>query len=80
MEESERPWSEIAMELGIGGNQMYKWKEQVTNKGETACASRARPKKAEQSQASRLQAENKRLREGNEILKKAAVFFAKELD
>ena len=80
MEESGRPTSEIAMELGIRRNQLYKWKEQMEKKGEVASAKKGRPKKEDQSENSRLKAEIKRLQEENEILKKAAVFFAKELD
>ena len=34
MEESGRRPSEIAMELGIRRNQLYKWKEQLIKKGE----------------------------------------------
>jgi len=80
MESSDRPASEIAMQLGIRRNQLYKWKEQMNQKGDVPSAKRGRPKKADQSEAARLRQENKRLKEENEILKKAAVFFAKELD
>lgn len=79
MEESERPSSEIAMELGIRRNQLYKWKEQLEKNGGSAFSGRGRPRKEAQSEASKLKQENERLREENEILKKAAVFFAKEL-
>ena len=79
MDESDRPASAIAMELGIRRNQLYKWKEQMEKKGEVASAKKGRPKKEDQSEVSILKAENKRLEEENEILKKAAVFFAKEL-
>ena len=34
MEESDRPASEIAMQLGIRRNQLYKWKEQMAKKGD----------------------------------------------
>jgi transposase len=34
MKESNKPTSEIAMELGIRRNQLYKWKEQMTKKGQ----------------------------------------------
>ena len=78
--ESDRPASEIAMQLGIRRNQLYKWKEQMSKKGNVASAKRGRPKKADQSETARLRQENKRLQEENEILKKAAVFFAKELN
>lgn len=80
MEESDRPASEIAMQLGIRRNQLYKWKEQMTNKGDVASARKGRPKKSEQSELSTLKQELKRVKEENEILKKAAVFFAKELN
>jgi len=80
MEESERRPSDIAMELGIRRNQLYKWKEQLNKKGEVAFVKRGRPKKEDQSETATLRQEVKRLKEENEILKKAAVFFAKELD
>lgn len=79
MEESDRPASEIAMQLGIRRNQPYKWKEQMVKKGEVPSAKRGRPRKEDQSELSALKQELKRLKEENEILKKAAVFFAKEL-
>ena len=80
MDQSDRPASEIAMKLGIRRNQLYKWKDQLKKKGEVASAKKGRPKKEDQSEESKLRAENKRLQEENEILKKAAVFFAKQLD
>jgi len=80
MNESDRPASEIAMKLGIRRNQLYKWKEQLEKKGSVASAKKGRPKKAEQSELSKVKQELKRVQEENEILKKAAVFFAKELD
>ncbi|MFT5811112.1 MAG: transposase [Rubritalea sp.] len=80
MKESNKPTSEIAMELGIRRNQLYKWKEQMTKKGDMASAKKGRPKKEDQSELTSLRQELTRLKEENEILKKAAVFFAKELD
>ena len=80
MEESERPTSEIAMQLGIRRNQLYKWKEQMKKTGEVPSAKKGRPKKEDQTEIARLKQELKRVKEENEILKKAAVFFAKELD
>ena len=79
MEETDQPASEIAMKLGIRRNQLYKWKEQMAKKGDVASGKKGRPKKADQSEAAKLRQENKRLKEENEILKKAAVFFAQEL-
>lgn len=80
METTDRPASEIAMQLGIRRNQLYKWKEQMSKKGDVCSGKRGRPKKENQSELARLRQENKRLQEENEILKKAATFFAKELD
>ncbi len=77
MAESDRPASEIAMELGIRRNQLYKWKEQMNKKGDVASAKKGRPKKADQSETATLRQENKRLKEDIEILKKAAAYFAR---
>ena len=78
MDESDRSTSEIAMNLGIRRNQLYKWKEQMTKKGDVPSAKKGRPKKEDQSEMATLRQENKRLREENEILKKAAAYFARE--
>jgi len=51
MEQSNDTPSEIAMQLGIRRNQLYKWKEQMIKKGDVTSAKRGRPKKADQSVA-----------------------------
>lgn len=80
MEASDRPASEIAMELGIRRNQLYKWKEQLQSKGADAfTGQRGRPRKEDQSELTTLRQENERLKEELEILKKAAAYFAREL-
>jgi len=79
MDESDRPASEIAVQLGIRRNQLYKWKEQMAKNGDVPSSKRGRPKQEDQSELATLKQEVKRLKEENEILKKAAVFFAKEL-
>lgn len=79
LELGEKEGSQIARELGIKRNQLYKWKDEIDHHGTEAfpgCGNR--PRKV--NEASALKMENKRLREENEILKKAAIFFAKELD
>jgi transposase len=78
MDSSDRPATEIAMELGIRRNQLYKWKEQLESKGDKAFSGKGRPKKEDQSELTTLRQENDRLREENEILKKAAAYFARE--
>jgi len=77
MTESDRPTSEIAMKLGLRRNQLYKWKEQMTKKGDVPTAKKGRPKKVDQSETVTLRQENKRLKEDIEILKKAAAYFAR---
>ena len=80
MAESDRPSSELAAELGIRRNQLYKWKEQLENKGDKAFpAKQGRPLKENQNEVVTLRQENDRLREEVEILKKAAAYFAREL-
>ena len=80
MDESGRPPAEIAMQLGIRRNQLYKWKEQLARSGEAAFSGkRGRPTKENQSELATLKQENLRLKEENEILKKAAAYFARDL-
>ena len=68
--------SEVARELGIRVNQIWKWKQQLEREAVTgAPARRGRPTDDEMA---RLRRENTRLKEDNELLKKAAIFFARE--
>ncbi len=80
MRVSDRPSSEVAVELGIRRNQLYKWKEQLEKRGIDAFSgNRGRPLKENQSEVISLRQENSQLREEVDILKKAAAYFAKEL-
>lgn len=83
LEASTRPATELAKELGIRPNQLYKWREQFITKKDKAFSKSqpksGRPKKENQSKLVTLEQENKRLQEENEILKKAAAYFAREL-
>ena len=85
LEESSRPATELARELGIRSNQLYKWKDQLIRKQDDAFpkgqtpAKRGRPRKVDQSEIVTLKQENKRLQEEVDILKKAAAYFAREL-
>ena len=80
METSDRPATEIAMELGLRRNQLYKWKEQLSHQGDSAFSGkRGRPLKADESELVTLRQENERLKEEKKKKKKAAAYFAKEL-
>lgn len=72
--------TQLALELGIARNQLYKWQAQLDKKGKDQ-AFRGPGKKPleERSEIERLQAELKRVTEERDILKKAAAYFAKEL-
>ncbi len=81
MEESGRPSSEIAAELGVRRNQLYKWKEAIDQKGKDVFPGQGRGNrtKTQTAEISRLKRELAQAKEDVEILKKAAAFFAKEL-
>ncbi len=80
MQSSDRPSAEIAAELGIRRNQLYKWKEQLEALGDAAFSGKSgRKPKDQQSELTTLKQENDRLREEVEILKKAAAYFARNL-
>lgn len=78
----EKDAAQLARELGVRRNQLYKWKDELDQHGDKAFpgkGNRSRQSKSIDDNSSLL-AENKRLREEIEILKKAAIFFAKAVD
>lgn len=80
LEQGKKPAAELARELGIKRNQLYKWKEKTDQRGEAAFPGSGRSSKdAKSEEIARLKRELKEVREENEILKKAAAFFAREL-
>lgn len=75
-EVGDKTTSQVARELGIRVNQLFKWKKQLElEKAAGGAAKRGRPPDGE---LERLRKENLRLKEENDILKKAAIFFARE--
>lgn len=77
LEESDTPASQVARELGIRVNQIYKWKQQLESKGEAAFPGKGRQAGLEAENA-KLRRELAMAKEENVILKKAAAYFAKE--
>jgi transposase len=69
--------AEVARDLGIRENDLHTWRKMVKEQGNHVFPGRGRKAKDEVSQ---LKREIARLREENTILKKAAIFFAKETD
>ncbi len=81
MEEGKKPPAELARELGIRRNQLYKWKEKADKQGGNAFPGQGRRLSSgtQAEEISKLKRELDRVKEENEILKKAAAFFAREL-
>ena len=76
LEKSGRPAAEIARELGIPRNRLYKWQAQIKAHGKDSFPGSGRlPAPADE--VARLRRENARLREERDILKKAVAFFTK---
>lgn len=78
LEQADKPAAEIALDLGIRRNQLYKWRDELANKGETAFTGTGRPRKDQESEISRLKRELAEVKEERDILKKAAQYFARE--
>jgi len=70
-----RTVAEVARELDIRENDLHNWRTMVKEQGNQAFPGSGRKSHEE---VSHLRRENARLREENAILKKAAIFFAKE--
>jgi transposase len=75
---SGKPAAVVARELGIPRNRLYKWAQDLETKGVQAFVGGGRPK-ASMDELAVLKRENVRLQQEVEILKKAAVYFAREL-
>ena len=74
-EESGRSLQAVAGGLGVHANQLRGWRNEHLAAGSAEALSR---QKAEAAELARLRRENKRLEQENEILKRAAAFFARE--
>lgn len=73
LERGEKTGAQLALELGVARNQLYKWQEQLRVKGEDNAFRGPGAKLAsERSEIERLKREVKELREERDILKKAA--------
>jgi len=59
LENRDQPVTDLARELGIRQNQLYKWREEIKRKGDAAFKGSGRPRKDQMSELSRLKQENK---------------------
>lgn len=78
VEQSGRPIAEVARELGVRRNQLYRWHEQFQQQGPDEVFPGCGRRLGRAAELARLQRENARLQEENTILKKAARYFARE--
>lgn len=78
LDSSSKPVADLARELGVPRNRLYKWKEQLTKRGDKAFPGTGRGSERS-DEVSRLRQELEKVKEERDILKKAAAYFAKEL-
>jgi transposase len=80
LDRGEKPAAQLALELGVARNQLYKWQAQLQTKGEDKAFRGSGAKRlSEMSEVERLKRELKKVTEERDILKKAAAYFAKDL-
>lgn len=77
LERGEKSAADLARELGIRRNQLYKWQEQLNAKGKDDVFPGHGRRTGSEVEVARLRRENARLEEENTILKKAAMYFAR---
>lgn len=79
LEMGQKPGTQLAMELGIRRNLLYKWQKEMQGKGDAAFGGQGRKPLDQQGEVERLKAELKQVTEERDILKKAVAYFAREL-
>ena len=77
LESGSRPASELARELGIARNRLYKWQTELRARGSSAFPGSG-ARKERTTEISRLKRELAQVTEERDILKKAAAYFARE--
>lgn len=78
LERGDKPAAEIARELGIARNKLYKRQEQLNARGHDDAFPGHGRRAGSEAEVARLRREVTRLQEENAILKKAAQYFARE--
>ena len=78
LEHGDKSAADLARELGIRRNQLYKWQEQLSARGKADAFPGHGRRAGREAEVARLRRENGRLQEEIAILKKAAMYFAKE--
>ncbi len=76
IDDGEKTLSEVGRELGVASSTVSAWRKEFNELGDEAFPGKGRSKDPE---LTRLRRENASLKEDNEILKKAAAYFAKDV-
>lgn len=71
--------AEVARELDVRENDLHQWRKEVAEKGDNVFPGAGRKTLGNCNELEQLRYENARLREERDILKKSAIYFAKEL-
>lgn len=79
LEQGDKSPHEIALDLGIRRNQLYKWQAQLKQQGDAAFRGSGRRPLDHGDEVARLRKELADVKQERDILKKAAAYFAKEL-
>lgn len=75
LEQGDKPVTQLALELGIARNRLYKWRDALTSDGDAAFRGSGR-RTPQQQELAQLRRDLARLQEENAILKKATAYFA----
>jgi transposase-like protein len=78
LDSGEKKPADLARELGVRRNRLYKWREQLAAKGDDSAFPGSGRRRGPEAELATLKRENARLKEENGILKKAAKYFARE--
>ena len=79
LEQSDKSPNEIAIDLGVRRNQLYKWQAQLKEQGEDAFRGSGRRPLDQSDEVTRLRKELAEVKMERDILKKAAAYFAKDM-
>jgi len=78
LKDSGRPGAEVARELGIRRNQLYKWATQLKGKGRTRAFLGSGRRRAAEEELTRVKRQLAEVTQERDILKKAVAFLAQE--
>ena len=78
MDAGDKKTADLARELGVPRNKLYKWREELQAKDSGSAFPGSGRRLGKVADLAALKHENERLREENDILKKATRYFARE--